>query len=86
MRRTDPGPDALIGGLIDQGVLEEHPSDHQQILKLGANAPSLTPTSAERQALEETQAIFQKSIDAGDTLASCTEGVTDAKPGLVSKA
>jgi hypothetical protein len=86
VRRTDPGPDALIGGLIDQGVLEEHPSDHQQILKLGANAPSLTPTSAERQALEETQAIFQKSIDAGDTLASCTEGVTDAKPGLVSKA
>jgi hypothetical protein len=82
--RTDPGRDALIGGLVDHGVLEEHPSDHQQILKLGANAPSLAPTAAERQALEETQAIFQKSIDAGDTLASCTEGVTDAKPGLVS--
>jgi hypothetical protein len=84
--RTDPGRDALIGGLVDQGFLEKHPSDYQQIWKLGSNAPSLAPTAAERQALEETQAIFQKSIDTGDTLASCTEGVTDAKPGLVSKA
>jgi hypothetical protein len=84
--RTDPGRDALIGGLVDQGFLEKHPSDYQQIWKLGSNAPSLAPTAAERQALEETQAIFQKSIDAGDTLASCTEGVTDAKPGLVSMA
>jgi hypothetical protein len=84
--RTDPGRDTLIGGLVDKGFLEKHPSDYQQIWKLGSNAPSLAPTAAERQALEETQAIFQKSIDTGDTLASCTEGVTDAKPGLVSKA
>jgi methylase of polypeptide subunit release factors len=82
--RTDPGRDTLIGGLVDKGFLEKHPSDYQQIWKLGSNAPSLAPTAAERQALEETQAIFQKSIDTGDTLASCTEGVTDAKPGLVS--
>jgi hypothetical protein len=74
----------LIGGLVEQGFLEKHPSDHQQIWKLGANAPSLSATAAERQALEETKAIFQKSIDAGDSLASCKEGVTDAKPGLVS--
>jgi hypothetical protein len=84
VRRTDPGRDTLIGGLVDQGFLEKHPSDHQQIWKLGSNAPSLAATAAERQALEETQAIFQKSIDAGDNLASFKEGVTDAKPGLVS--
>ena len=84
--RTDPGRDTLIGGLVDKGFLEKHPSDYQQIWKLGSNAPSLAPTAAERQALEETQAIFQKSIDTGDNLASCTEGVTDAKPGLVSMA
>jgi hypothetical protein len=82
--RTDPGRDALIGGLVDRGYLEKHPSDHQQIWKLGANAPSPAATSAERQALEETKAIFQKSIDSGDNLASCNQGVTDAKPGLVS--
>jgi hypothetical protein len=79
-----PGRDALIGGLVDQGFLEKHPSDYQQIWKLGASALSLSATAAERQALEETKAIFQKSIVAGDNLASCKEGVTDAKPGLVS--
>jgi hypothetical protein len=83
---TDAGRDALIGGLVDRGLLIKHPSDHQQIWKLGAYAPSLAPTKAERQALDETQAIFQKSIDANDNLASCKEGVTDAKPGLVSNA
>jgi hypothetical protein len=82
--RTDPGRDALIGGLLDQGILEKYPSDHRQTWKLGANAPSLTATAAERQALEETKSIFQKSIDVGDNLASCKEGVTDAKQGLVS--
>jgi hypothetical protein len=82
--RTDAGRDALIGGLIDRGFLEKHPSDHQQVWKLGASAPSLAATKAERQAFEETKAIFQKSIDANDDLASCKEGVTDAKPGLVS--
>ena len=82
--RTDAGRDALIGGLVDRGFLEKHPSDHQQVWKLGSNAPSLAPTAAERQALDETKAIFQKSIDTGDNLASCKEGVTDAKPGLVS--
>ncbi len=82
--RTDAGRDALIGGLVDRGFLEKHPSDHQQVWKLGATAPSLAATAAERQALEETTAIFQKSIDANDDLASCKEGVTDAKPGLVS--
>jgi hypothetical protein len=84
--RTDPGRDALIGGFVDRGFLEKHPSDHQQIWKLGANAPSPAATSAERQALDETKAIFQKSIDSGDDLASCNQGVTDAKPGLVSLA
>jgi hypothetical protein len=82
--RTDPGRDALIGGLVDRGILKKHPSDHQQVWKLGANAPSPAATSVERQALEETKAIFQKSIDSGDNLASCNQGVTDAKPGLVS--
>lgn len=82
--RTDAGRDALIGGLVDRGFLEKHPSDHQQVWKLGASAPSLAATKAERLALEETKAIFQKSIDANDDLASCKEGVTDAKPGLVS--
>ncbi len=82
--RTDAGRDTLIGGLVDRGFLEKHPSDHQQVWKLGSNAPSLAPTAAERQALDETKAIFQKSIDTGDNLASCKEGVTDAKPGLVS--
>jgi hypothetical protein len=82
--RTDNGRDALIGGLIDRGFLEKHPSDHQQVWKLGASAPSLAVTKAERQALDETKAIFQKSIDANDDLASCKEGVTDAMPGLVS--
>ena len=82
--RTDVGRDALIGSLVERGFLEKHPSDHQQVWKLGSNAPSLEPTAAERQALEKTKAIFQKSISAGNTLASCTEGVTDAKPGLVS--
>jgi len=82
--RTDAGRDALIGGLVDRGFLEKHPSDHQQIWKLGASAPLVVATVAERQALEETKAIFQKSIDSGDNLASCKEGVTDAKPGLVS--
>ena len=82
--RTDPGRDALIGGFVAHGFLEQHPSDHQQIWKLGSIAPWLSATSAERQALEETKAIFQQSIDAGDSLASCQEGVTDAKPGLVS--
>jgi len=84
--RTDAGRDALIGGLVDQGLLEKHPSDYQQIWKLGANAPSLAATAAERGALEETKTIFQKSIAANDNLASCKEGVTDAKPGLVSTA
>jgi hypothetical protein len=32
----------------------------------------------------ETKGIVQNSIDANDDLASCKEGVTDAKPGLVS--
>lgn len=82
--RTDAGRDTLIGGLVDRGFLEKHPSDHQQVWKLGASAPSLAATKAERQAIEETKAIFQKSIDANDDLASCKEGVTDAKPGLVS--
>ncbi len=82
--RTDAGRDALIGGLVDRGFLEKHPSDHQQVWKLGSSAPSLAPTATEREALEETKAIFQKSIDANDDLASCKEGVTDAKPGLVS--
>jgi hypothetical protein len=82
--RTDAGRDALIGGLVNRGFLEKHPSDHQQVWKLGASAPSLAPTAAERQALEETKAIFQKSIDTKDDLASCKEGMTDAKPGLVS--
>jgi hypothetical protein len=81
---TDAGRDALIGGLVDRGFLEKHPSDHQQVWKLGASAPSLAATVAERKAFEETKAIFQKSIDANDDLASCKEGVTDAKPGLVS--
>ncbi len=82
--RTDVGRDALIGGLVGRGILEKHPSDHQQVWELGSNAPSLAPSKAERQALDETKAIFQKSIDSGDDLASCNEGVTDAKPGLVS--
>ena len=82
--RTNAGRDALIGGLVDRGFLEKHPSDHQQVWKRGSSAPSLAATAAERQALEETKAIFQKSIDANDDLASCKEGVTDAKPGLVS--
>ncbi len=82
--RTDAGRDALIGGLVDRGFLEKHPSDHQQVWKLGAYAPSLASSKAERQALDETKAIFQKSIDANDDLASCKEGVTDAKTGLVS--
>ncbi len=82
--RTDAGRDALIGGLVDRGFLEKHPSDHQQVWKLSASAPSLATTAAERQALDETKAIFQKSIDTNDNLASCKEGVTDAKPGLVS--
>ena len=81
---TDAGRDALIDGLVDRGVLAKHPNDHQQVWKLGASAPSLAATAAERQALEETQAIFQKSIATNDNLASCKEGVTDAKPGLVS--
>jgi hypothetical protein len=82
--RTDAGRDALIGGLVNRGFLEKHPSDHQQVWKLGATVPSPAATAAERQALEETKAIFQKSIDSSDDLASCKEGVTDAKPGLVS--
>jgi hypothetical protein len=82
--RTDPGRDALIGGLVAQGFLEKHPSDHQQIWKLGATAPSLAATAAERKSLEETRAIFRKSIEANDDLATSKEGVTDAKPGLVS--
>lgn len=82
--RTDAGRDALIGGLVDRDFLEKHPSDHQQVWKLGATAPSLAATAAERQALEETKAIIQKSIEAGEDFASCKEGVTDAKPGLVS--
>lgn len=82
--RTEAGRDAIIDGLVDRGFLEKHPSDHQQVWTLGTSAPSLAPTAAERQALEETKAIFQKSIDACDNLASCREGVTDAKPGLVS--
>ncbi len=82
--RTDAERDALIGGLVDRGFLEKHPSDHQHVWKLGATAPLLAATAAERQALEETKAIFQKSIDANDDLASFKEGVTDAKPGLVS--
>jgi hypothetical protein len=82
--RTDAGRDVLIGGLVDRGFLEKHPSDHQQVWKLGSSAPSLAATAAERKALEETKAIFQKSIDANDDLASCKEGVTDANPGLVS--
>ncbi|MBL8872774.1 MAG: hypothetical protein JNK90_23545 [Planctomycetaceae bacterium] len=82
--RTDAGRDAIIGGLVDRDFLEKYPSDHQQVWKLGANAPSLAATKTERQALDETKAIFQKSIDANDDLASCKEGVTDAKPGLVS--
>jgi hypothetical protein len=82
--RTDAGCDALIGCLVDRGFLEKHPSDHQQVWKLGASAPPLAATKAEHQALEETKAIFQKSIDANNELASCKEGVTDAKPGLVS--
>jgi hypothetical protein len=81
---TDAGRDAFIGGLVDRGFLIKHPSDHQQVWKLGAYAPSLVATKAERQALDETKAIFQKSIDANDDLASCKEGVTDAKPGFVS--
>ncbi len=84
--RTDAGRDALIGGLVDRGFLIKHPSDHQQIWKLGAYAPSLAPSKAERQALDETKAIFQKSIDSGADLASCKEGVTDAKPGFLSNA
>jgi hypothetical protein len=82
--RTDAGRDALVGGLLDRGFLEKHPSDHQQVWKRGSSAPSLAATEAERQALEETKAIFRKSIEAGEDLASCKEGVTDAKPGLVS--
>jgi hypothetical protein len=82
--RTDAGRDALIGGLLDRGFLEKHPSDHQQVWKLGSTAPLLAATKAERQALEETKAIFEKSIGANDDLASFKEGVTDAKPGLVS--
>lgn len=82
--RTDAGRDTLIGGLVDRGFIEKHPSDHQQVWKLGTSAPSLTATAAERRALGETKAIFQNSIDANDDLASCKEGVTDAKPGLVS--
>ena len=82
--RTDVGRDALIGGLVDRGFLIKHPSDHQQVWKLGASAPALATTAAERQALDETKAIFQKSIDSNDDLASYKEGVTDAKPGLVS--
>jgi hypothetical protein len=82
--RTDAGRDALIGGLVDRGFLEKHSSDHQQVWKLGASAPSLAATKSERQALDETKAIFQKSIDSNDDLASCEKGVTDAKPGLVS--
>lgn len=82
--RTDAGRDAIIGGLVNRGFLEKHPSDHQQVWKLGSSAPSLAATKAERQALDETKAIFQKSVDANDDLASFKEGVTDAKPGLVS--
>jgi hypothetical protein len=78
--------EVLIGGIVDRGFLEKHPSDHRKIWRLGTRGSTLPFKAAERQALEETQAIFQKSIDAGDTLASCTEGVTDAKPGLVSMA
>lgn len=45
---------------------------------------SLAANSLNRQALDETKSIFQESIDAQDDLASCNEGVTDAKSGLVS--
>jgi hypothetical protein len=45
---------------------------------------SLAANSLDRQALHETKSMFQKSIDAKDGLASCTEGVLDAKTGLVS--
>jgi hypothetical protein len=45
---------------------------------------SLAANSLNRQALDETKSIFQESIDANDDVASCKEGVTDAKPGLVS--
>jgi hypothetical protein len=45
---------------------------------------SLAANSMDRQALPETKFIFQKSIDAKDDLASCREGVTDAKQGFVS--
>jgi hypothetical protein len=82
--RTDTGRDALIGGLVERDYLEKHPSDYQQVWKLGTNSPPITPTTAERRALDETKAIFQKSIDANNNLASCNEGVTDAKPGLIS--
>ncbi|WP_315851710.1 Eco57I restriction-modification methylase domain-containing protein [Roseimaritima multifibrata] len=85
--RTDAGRDALIGGLIDKKYLEKHPSTAQQVLKIGSVQPPLGDLSAADQtALEETKAIFERAIEDGNDLATVNEGVTDARPGLVSSA
>ncbi len=84
---ADPGRDAVIGGLVDKGFLAKHPSEHQQIWTLGETPPPLgTISKKETEALEETRLIFQQAIDADNGMATCNEGVTDAKPGLVSSA
>jgi hypothetical protein len=53
-------------------------------VSLAPNQLSLAANSMNRQALDETKSISQESIDANDDLASCKEGMTDAKPGLGS--
>ena len=84
---TDPGRDALVGGLIEKGYLAKHPSDFQQVLTPGTTEPPLGELSTkDQEALEETKMIFDRSIEANDGMATCTEGVTDARPGLVSSA
>jgi len=86
--RTDTGRDALIGGLIEQGYLAKHPSEIQQVLKIGTVESSLGKvTLKDKDALEETKAIFQRAIDDSNSdMATCNKGVTDARPGLVSSA
>jgi hypothetical protein len=53
----------------------------------GETPPPLgTISTKETEALEETGLIFQHAIDADNGMATRNEGVTDAKPGLVSSA
>jgi hypothetical protein len=90
-QRYDPISDDEVDQAPAVATVDENQTPEQaasnsfsQSCSVAATSPSVATLSSKRQSLDKTTPIFKKSINAGDDLASCREGVTDAKPGLVS--